>query len=394
MTPGARVAAAIGVIDAIRDGAAAEQALTNWARGARYAGSGDRAAVRDHVFDVLRRWRSSAALGGGDDGRALLLGLLRGQGLDPDGFFTGEGHAPPPLSEAERAAGRAPKGAEARDLPEWLWPRFQAALGDGAERAAERLRHRAPVTLRVNARRMTREAAQAALAAEGILCRPVDDIKMALHVIKGERKISQSPLYLSGAVELQDASSQAAMEALDLPEGARVLDYCAGGGGKTLALAARIEGEWFAHDASARRMSDLPARAGRAGARVRLCETPDLQGLGLFDAVLCDVPCSGSGTWRRGPQAKWALTPEGLADLGRVQAGILGQAAALVAPGGRLIYSTCSVFIEENEHVVECFLSETPGWVQVFAKRWPISASGDGFFLAQLCHESDDSNQP
>jgi 16S rRNA (cytosine967-C5)-methyltransferase len=119
-----------------------------------------------------------------------------------------------------------------------------------------------------------------------------------------------------------------------------------------------------------------------------------LQGLGLFDAVLCDVPCSGSGTWRRGPQAKWALTPEGLADLGRVQAGILGQAAALVAPGGRLIYSTCSVFIEENEHVVECFLSETPGWVQVFAKRWPISASGDGFFLAQLCHESDDSNQP
>lgn len=394
MTPGARVAAAIGVIDAIRDGAAAEQALTNWARGARYAGSGDRAAVRDHVFDVLRRWRSSAALGGGDDGRALLLGVLRGQGLDPDGFFTGEGHAPPPLSEAERAAGRAPEGVEARDLPDWLWPRFQAALEDGAERAAERLRHRAPVTLRVNARRMTQEAAQAALAAEGILCQPVDDIKMALHVIKGERKISQSPLYLSGAVELQDASSQAAMEALDLPEGARVLDYCAGGGGKTLALAARIEGEWFAHDASARRMSDLPARAGRAGARVRLCETPDLQGLRPFDAVLCDVPCSGSGTWRRGPQAKWALTPEGLADLGRVQADILAQAAALVVPGGRLIYCTCSVFTEENGQVVDCFSSDFPGWVQVFAKRWPISASGDGFFLAQLCHESDDSNQP
>ncbi len=394
MTPGARVAAAIGVIDAIQGGMPAERALTNWARGARYAGSGDRAAVRDHVFDVLRRRRSSAALGGGDDGRALLIGALRGQGIDPDAFFTGEGHAPPPLSEAERAAERAPEEGEARDLPDWLWPRFQAALGDGAGRAAERLRHRAPVTLRVNARRMTRDAAQAALAAEGILCQPVDDITMALHVTEGERKIANSPLYLSGAVELQDASSQAAMEALDLPEGARVLDYCAGGGGKTLALAARIEGEWFAHDASVRRMSDLPARAGRAGARVRLCETQELCAFGPFDAVLCDVPCSGSGTWRRGPQAKWALTPEVLADLGRVQADILAQAAALVAPGGRLIYCTCSVFIEENEHVVERFSSDYSGWTPVFSRRWPISATGDGFFLAQLCREMNDSNQP
>ena len=388
MTPGARVAAAIGVLDAIREGAPAERALTNWARGARYAGSGDRAAVRDHVFAVLRRRRSCAALGGGDDGRALLVGLLRGQGADPGTLFTGEGHAPPALSDAERAAGRAPDAAEARDLPDWLWPRFGAALGDdGAARAADMLRHRAPVTLRVNARRMTRDAAQAALAREGVVCRPVDNINMGLQVIEGERKISSSGPYRSGAAELQDASSQAAMEALVLSPGARVLDYCAGGGGKTLALAARLDGDWFAHDISARRMSDLPARAARAGVGVRICETSELPALGPFDAVLCDVPCSGSGTWRRGPQAKWTLTRDDLAGLSDVQLEILAQASRLVAPGGLLIYCTCSVFIEENEHVVERFSCGSGDWRALMSRRWPISAAGDGFYLAQLGRE-------
>lgn len=394
MTPGARVAAAISVIEAIRAGAPVERALTNWARGARYAGSGDRAAVRDNVFDVLRRWRSCAAIGGGAEARALLIGLLRGQGVDPDEIFTGEGHAPPPLSKAERAAGRAPRAQEARDLPDWLWPRFQAALGAEAGAAVETLRYRAPVTLRVNARRMSRDAAQVALADEGILCRPVDYTKMALHVTEGERKISSSSLYRSGVIELQDASSQAAMEALDLSHGSSVLDYCAGGGGKTLALAARLEGQWFAHDTSARRMSDLPTRAARAGAEVRLCGTQELHRLGPYDAVLCDVPCSGSGTWRRGPQAKWDLTPERLTEFARVQAEILAKAAALVAPGGRLIYCTCSVLNEENEGVLERFSSDFTGWRLTNARRWPISETGDGFFLAQLFHERADLNQP
>jgi len=385
--PGARVAAAIQVLDAVREGTPAERALTNWARGARYAGSKDRTAVRDHVFAVLRRWRSCAALGGGDSGRALLIGLLRDQGIDAGTLFTGEGYAPPALSEAERAGGRAPDAAEARDLPGWLWPRFEAALGDAAASAVALLRHRAPVTLRVNARRMTRAAAQAALGREGIVNRPIDDINMGLQVIEGERKISGSEAYLSGAVELQDASSQAAMETLDLPQGARVLDYCAGGGGKTLALAARLDGEWFAHDATPRRMSDLPTRADRAGVSVRVCKTTELPGLAPFDAVLCDVPCSGSGTWRRGPQAKWQLTPDGLAGLTRVQMDILTQAAAFVAPGGRLVYSTCSVLSEENEYVVKHFLSDSGVWRTTFSRRWPISETGDGFFLVQLVRE-------
>jgi len=241
---------------------------------------------------------------------------------------------------------------------------------------------------------MSRDAAQAALADQGIVSRSVDDVKNALYVIHSERKISASPPYLSGAVELQDASSQAAMEALDLPNGSRVLDYCAGGGGKVLALAARLDGGWFAHDVSVRRMSDLSARAARAGASVRLCETHELRGLGPFDAVLCDVPCSGSGTWRRGPQAKWDLTPEDLAALVRVQADILAQAAALVAPGGRLIYCTCSILYEENEYVIDRFSSDFPGWKSMPLRRWPISRAGDGFFMAQLYREYENFNQP
>lgn len=388
MTPGARVAAAIEVLDAIGDGVPAERALTNWARAARYAGSGDRAAVRDLVFDALRRWRSSATRGGGIEGRAVMIGLLRGQGVDPDTFFTGTGHAPPALSKDERGAGRAPSAAEARDLPDWLWPHFEAALGDAAEPAAELLRHRAPITLRVNERRMSRAAAQAALEREGIVCRPIEDATTALLVLEGERKISASPLYREGAVEIQDASSQAAMEAVDIPPGASVLDYCAGGGGKVLALAARADGHWFAHDAAPRRMSDLPARATRAGVQVRLCETGELSGFAPFDVVLCDVPCSGSGTWRRGPQAKWMLTPEALADLGRVQAGILEKASEFVAPGGRLIYCTCSVFCEENEYAINNFLSKCTDWRCVGRRRWSISDSTDGFYLAQLAARS------
>ena len=165
MTPAARVQAAIEILDAIGSGDPAERALTRWARSSRYAGSKDRAAVRNHVFDVLRRRRSSAALGGAETGRGLMLGLLRGDGIDPGEVFGATPHAPPPLSEAERATGRDPEpGAEALDLPDWLWSAFQDSLGETAEATAEALRHRAPVHLRVNLARTSVADAQAALA--------------------------------------------------------------------------------------------------------------------------------------------------------------------------------------------------------------------------------------
>ena len=139
---------------------AAEKALQSWARGARYAGSKDRAAVRDHVFDVLRKWRSSAALGGGATGRCRMIGALRLQGVDPATHFTGEGHAPDPLSDAELQGDPPASIQDMRDLPDWLWPHFQTSLQDQAMSVAEALRHRAPVMLRVNPRRGTLEDAR------------------------------------------------------------------------------------------------------------------------------------------------------------------------------------------------------------------------------------------
>lgn len=385
MTPAARVQAAIEILDRVLDGTAAEQALTAWARGARYAGSKDRAAVRDHVFQALRCKRSYAALGGCETGRGMMLGALRSEGHDPAAIFTGDGHAPPPLSAAEQVSGTPPLGAARHDLPDWLWARFQASLGDDeATQAAMLLRQRAPVTLRVNTRRNTVPQAIDIMQDFGIGVSPLAGVETALIVTEGARRVAQSDAYVSGAVELQDASSQAAMAALDVPAGARVLDYCAGGGGKVLALAARHDAIWYAHDAAPSRMRDLPARAARAGASVEMIAPQDLAAQDPFDVVLCDVPCSGSGTWRRAPDAKWNLTPARLRMLMTTQAEILQDAVKLVRPGGTLAYSTCSVLDEENAAQIARFRSDFPTWTHVSECRWPVSEFGDGFYLAVL----------
>ena len=385
MTPGARVAAAIGVLDAVLDGQPAEQALTGWARGARYAGSGDRAAVRDHVFQALRCRRSYACLGGAETGRGLMIGALREAGSDPDMLFTGAGHAPPPLDAAERQGGRAPESdGERMDLPDWLVEEFRSSLGDGAEAAAQALRQRAPVILRVNERINSVPQAIEKLSQEDIKAEPVAIAPTALRVIGNARRVARSAAYLDGAVELQDGSSQAAMATLDVPAGARVLDYCAGGGGKVLALAARAEATWYAHDADAGRMKDLPARAARARVQVNCLAPGQAARHAPYDLVLCDVPCSGSGTWRRAPDAKWRLDPDRLAELTRLQLAILQEAAALVAPGGELAYATCSLLCPENEGLIKKFTEETAGWQCFFTARWPVSDEGDGFFLARF----------
>ncbi|WP_111735053.1 RsmB/NOP family class I SAM-dependent RNA methyltransferase [Roseovarius amoyensis] len=387
MTPGARVAAAIGVLDAVLDGQPAEQALTGWARGARYAGSGDRAAVRDHVFQALRCRRSYACLGGAETGRGLMFGALRAAGSDPDTLFTGAGHAPPPLDAAERQAGRAPESdGERMDMPDWLVEAFRASLGDGAEAAAQALRQRAPVILRVNERINSVPQVIEKLSQDDIEAEPVTIAPTAVRVTRNARRVARSAAYLDGGVELQDGSSQAAMAALDVPTGARVLDYCAGGGGKVLALAARAEATWYAHDADVGRMKDLPARAARAGVQVHCLAPGQVARHAPYDLVLCDVPCSGSGTWRRAPDAKWRLDPDRLTELTRLQLAILQEAAALVAPGGELAYATCSLLRPENESVIKKFTEETVGWKYFFTARWPVSDEGDGFFLARFGH--------
>lgn len=384
MTPAARVQAAIEVLDKYRAGMPAEKALTNWARGARYAGSKDRAAVRDHVFDALRCLRSFAALGGGEDGRALMLGMLRAEAADPDTLFTGVGHAPAPLSEAERNAGQAPEGAAALDLPDWLLPIWHQSLSEHSEQTALALRHRAPVMLRVNLARASLAEAQAALRTSGIEAEPDAIASTALRITEGPRKLASSPAYLEGLVELQDGSSQALIDELPLPTSGKILDFCAGGGGKALAMSARTQAQVFAHDLNTARLSDLPERARRAGANIQILSTNALAKTGPFDLVLTDVPCSGSGAWRRSPEGKWALTRERLEALAKTQDAILDQAATLVAGNGHLAYATCSVLDVENTARIQSFMDRTAGWKKVSIQHWRPGPSGDGFFGAIL----------
>ncbi|MCL4188836.1 MAG: RsmB/NOP family class I SAM-dependent RNA methyltransferase [Rhodobacteraceae bacterium] len=395
MTPGARLAAAIGILDAHRGGAAAEAALTRWGRTSRHAGAGDRLAVRDLVYAALRCQRSHAALGGAGTGRGLILGGLVEAGADPAALFTGEGHAPAPLTAAERAhlaAGPAladlPE-AVALDCPDWLVPPLRDSLGGDFAPVMRILRRRAPVFLRVNLRKGDRAGAVAALAAEGIAAGAHPLAAEALEVVAGARRVQRSAAYRSGLVELQDASSQAVAAELPLRPGARVLDLCAGGGGKTLALAAREPGaRYFAHDAAPARMRDLAARAARAGAQVTRLGEGGPEVAGPFELVLADVPCSGTGAWRRQPEAKWTLTPARLAALAVTQAAILDRAARLVAPGGLLAYATCSLLAAENRAAVDAFLDRSRGWNLMRERHLSPLAGGDGFFLALLTRET------
>ncbi len=389
MTPAARLQAAIEILDIILDGDPAEKALTGWARRSRYAGSKDRAAVRDHVFTALRCRRSHAALGGANTGRGLILGGLRDNGEDPDTLFTGDGYGPAALSDAEREAGRTPaEGAEACDLQDWIYPAFSQSLGAETAAAAAALRLRAPVHVRVNLTKATVETAQDALAEAGIQSMTHPAAPTALEITEGARKIRNSEAYTSGLVELQDAASQAVIAALPLSDGMRVLDYCAGGGGKSLAMAAQAGIDLFAHDAAPQRMRDLPERAERAGADITVLSTSEATQQAPFDLVLCDVPCSGSGSWRRAPDAKWLLTPETLDELLVVQATILDEAADLVTENGSLAFATCSMLEAENGTQVEGFLARHPGWSLDFDKSWRVYGGTDGFHVAILTQRS------
>lgn len=389
MTPAARLSAGIEILDALavglEDGQAVEKTLTGWARRNRYAGSGDRAAIRDLVFDILRRKRSCAASGGGNSGRALVLGYLRQSGQEPADFFTGETYAPAPLSRAERAfspqLSTLPMPVRL-DHPDWMTADLTQSLGPDYAEVMHVLRRRAPVFLRVNTARTSLEKARQSLARDEIATRPVPLAGTALEVLEKPRRVAQSHAYRHGLVELQDAASQAVVLALDLPDTGRILDYCAGGGGKSLAMKALSRAEVFAHDIAPQRMCDLPARARRAGVRIAHLPHEQLDNVAPFDLVLCDAPCSGSGAWRRAPAGKWSLTPERLADYVKTQAEILDRASALVAREGTLAYATCSLFKRENLFQAAEFANRNPSFSMQYQRFFTPLEGGDGMFIA------------
>ncbi len=383
MTPSARISAAIDILDDILAGGPAEKVLTRWARANRYAGSGDRAAIRDHVFSALRCKRSFAYLGGGETGRGLMVGAAFALGWDRNTLFTGDKYAPAPLTGSEATPpdlALAPQAVRL-DCPDWLYVHFQQSLGDQTASVLQSLQRRAPVFLRVNLGKTDVEGARAALLDEAIATARHELAATALEVLDKPRRVAQSAAYRDGLVELQDAASQAVVQALPLATGQKVLDYCAGGGGKTLAMAARAEIELTAHDLAPQRLRDLPERAKRAGVEVAIHDARELSGK-EFDLVLCDVPCSGSGAWRRAPDAKWSLTPERLEDYIKTQAQVMDTASQYVNEGGRLAYVTCSLFQQENQAQTAGFLARNGAWRLLSDQQFTPLMGGDGFYVA------------
>lgn len=386
MTPGARVAAAIEILDEILVGAAAEAVLTRWARGHRFAGSKDRAAIRDHVFDALRQLRSAAAYGGAMTGRGLMLGLCTDRGDDVDSLFNGLGYAPAPLSSTERdhiETQISLSPAQKANLSDEVWEIWKSTLGENAFPVAEIMQQRAPICVRVNTALCTRSKALGALQDAGLEVVENPISQTALTIVSGERKLKASGAFLEGWIELQDAASQAVMQEIGDVSTKRVLDYCAGGGGKSLALAAR-GAIVTAYDKNQSRMNDLKVRAERAKARVRAVSSSELSNEPPYDVVLCDVPCSGSGTWRRTPDAKWKFGHKELDALIPIQREICQSALSHLKPDGRFAYVTCSVFEQENGENAR-WLCENLGLRELKRRTYLPNAFGDGLFLALFC---------
>jgi 16S rRNA (cytosine967-C5)-methyltransferase len=383
------VAAAIGLLDQViaaarTQGAPADRIVADWARGNRYAGSKDRRAIRELVYTAIRACGPVPSTG-----RAAML-LLAERDADLAALFDGSNYGPPAIGEGEQPA----VGGVA---PPWLVDRLAASDITGAE--AEALLGRAPLDLRVN----TIKADRATL----VLPEPAEDLPLpnALRLPSGTQ-VEQWPAYQDGLIEVQDLGSQVACLAVAAAPGELVIDLCAGAGGKTLALGAAMQnaGTLIAADSDRRRLGQLAPRADRAG--VRLADTVLLDPgrelealnpwLGKADAVLVDAPCSGTGTWRRNPEARWRLTSQELDKLTALQARLLGVAAQLVRPGGRLVYVTCSLLDEEGAGQIARFLAANPDFAaapldlplgELRGPGWrlhPARDGTDGFFIARL----------
>lgn len=421
MRDAGRLAAAIEVLEEIETRhKPVRLALKAWGDRARYAGAKDRAFVSGLVLDALRRRRSLAWRMADDRPRAAVLAALRFVWDWPQARVAeaaGEApHGPGALSpdEAERLArprslAEAPAAVQG-DYPDWLEPSFERAFGEARIAEGQALADRAPVDLRVNTLKSDPDQALKALeplGAEACAILPTALRVAAPDAADRSSSLEAVPAFSKGWFEVQDLGSQiAAATAGDLA-GQQVLDLCAGGGGKTLALAAAMgnSGQIYAYDADARRLADTIRRSERAGVRNLQVRSPiypePLKGLeGRMDLVFVDAPCSGSGAWRRHPDTKWRLKPATLAQRMADQDAVLDHGASFTRPGGRLIYVTCSLLPEEDEDRVAAFLARVPDFTVAPAAanaafaRWltpegylrlsPRSADTDGFFVALL----------
>ena len=437
MNLGARIAAAIELLDAVLPfERPADQLIADYLRGRRYIGAKDRRVLLDTVYSALRAharlgWWCQR-IGQMPDARRRILSALRLiDGLSVkqlDGLFSGRQYAPDALTRTERRAlgkldghtlDHPDQTMDVRlELPEWAWGELQQSFGESAVAEAQALLTEAPVDLRVNSLKADRAQAAMALSDRGIETEETPISPLGLR-IASRSPIAGTDAFRAGWLEVQDEASQIAALLVDAKPGMRVLDFCAGAGGKSLAMAAAMEnrGQVLALDVLKGRLERAGTRLRRAGVHnverhlISSHRDPWLKRRrGKFDRVLIDAPCSGTGAWRRNPDARWRLAASGLEELIELQREILASAARAVRPGGRLIYATCSLLARENDRQVAAFLDDEPDFAVLPVHRlWPDVIGGncpaaddfltltpqrnatDGFFVAIMERRSGDT---
>ncbi|HRE61377.1 MAG TPA: RsmB/NOP family class I SAM-dependent RNA methyltransferase [Micropepsaceae bacterium] len=404
MTPAARILAAINILEGLAASAVpADRYLSEWARANRFAGSADRRAIAALVYRAIRlHGYLAAASEGSATPRENIIALLAREGMEEGAIsavFNGMRHAPAPLTADERktiARAKVKNDDPRENVPAFLVPELERSLGDALADELRALEGRAQLWVRVNESRMSRDAAMAALRQLGIDAAPDARAPRALRLSGETAALERHALFTSGALVVQDLASQIAAAAMEAKPGMRLVDLCAGAGGKSLALAANMEGKGtiLACDVDGVRLERLTARAAAAGAsNITTCvlarnwldnaaphEAIPENFRGSADGLFIDAPCSGSGVWRRNPEAKWRLSPSRLADLNKTQSALLKAAAHLVKPGGRVLYATCSILRAENEDVA----ASAPASLQPLQsfRLSPARDGTDGFFVS------------
>jgi 16S rRNA (cytosine967-C5)-methyltransferase len=407
MQPGARLQAAIEILTEIMErGRPASIALADWGKAHRFAGSGDRAWIGNLVFDSLRRKQSLSYLMRSNTSRAVALAALRNgwnvSVQDIASFCSGDGFCPAPLTSEEESGlansdlSDAPPWIQG-DYPEWLHPSFSEVFGDSAVAEGQALAARAPVDLRVNTLKATREKVLKAFARHEATATPYSPVGVRLPPREGGARSPNVEADLAhgrGWFEVQDEASQIAALLAGAGPRMQVADICAGAGGKTLVMAAQMQntGQIYAYDSDAVRFRPIFERLKRAGARnVQTLAPGDESALaaleGRMDLALIDAPCSGTGVWRRRPDAKWRLTSAQLAERTETQSALLERAARLLKPQGTLAYVTCSILPHENDEQIKAFLDHNPSFSVIDAKQRAAKV------LSQSVTRSDNHNK-
>ena len=377
----------IEILDTYLNEAKIDFVLKKWAIKHRFAGSSDRRKIKDIIFDIIRQKKSCEHVGGGFSGRNLLIGYLKLKGTELSSVFDNSKFGPEELTIKEQNINVDLSNLSniyELDFPSWLIPILRRSLLNEFSNVVKALRNRSHIQLRVNLKKISRLNAMKKLQKNNIECEINELCSTALNVLNGAQHILTSQCFENGFVELQDAGSQLVSKLIEINYNDKVLDMCAGAGGKSLSIScgAELDATYFAWDRNFDRMKDIDARSKRAGVKIE--KVIKLSSKSFYNKIIIDAPCSGSGSWRRDPEGKWRLDEDILDNYVKTQRELILKGLKLLAPRGQILYITCSILDIENGKLIDDLISSVLSLRLVKSISLVPSSKSDGFYGAVL----------